>query len=75
MRIRSIRGGACVYIRVCEYGFLYHQRRMNGGIIVLLERDHDLLCEREPVGDSRQWNDTVKLSLIGSQMHYVDQQR
>ena len=27
--------------------------RMNGGCIVLLDRDHDLLCEREPVGDSR----------------------
>ena len=51
------------------------QWRMNDGAIVLLEHDHDLLCEREPVGDSRQWNDTVKLSLIGSQMHYVDQQR
>ena len=27
-----------------------------------------MLCEHEPVGDSRQWNDTVKLPLIGSQM-------
>ena len=40
---------------------------MNSGGIVLLERDHDLLCERQHVGDSRQWNDTVKLSLIGNQ--------
>ena len=35
---------------------------MNGGGVVMLERDRDLLCE--PVGGSRQWmNDTVKLSL------------
>ena len=34
--------------------FLYSQWRMNGGGIVLLVRDHDLLCEREAVGDSRK---------------------
>ena len=45
--------------------FLYSQWRMNGGGRALLERDRDLMCECEPVGDSRQWNDTVKLSLVG----------
>ena len=41
----------CTYV---NNSVSYSQWRMNGGGTVLLERDHELLCEREPVGDSRQ---------------------